>query len=60
MTKRKEERDSYEYDDEWGRDEYKTSKKKQKPRQANTFQPNTRGAYKSGKYNVKDSDYDDY
>ena len=56
MAKRKEQRDSYEYDDEWGRDEYKTSKKKEKPRQANNFQPNTRGAYKSGKYDVRDDD----
>ena len=55
MAKRKDQRESYEYD-EWGRDEYKTSKKKQKPRQANTFQPNTRGAYKSGKYDVSDDD----
>ena len=56
MAKRKEHHESYEYDDEWGRDEYKNSKKKQKPRQANTFQPNTRAAYKSGKYDAKDDE----
>ena len=56
MAKRKEHHESYEYDDEWGRDEYKTSKKKQKPRQANTFQPNTRAAYKNGKYDTKDDE----
>ena len=57
MARRKDTRESYEYD-EWGRDEYKSSKKKQKPRQANTYQPDTRAAYKKGDWYRTQREFD--